>query len=121
MIEIGRLCVKTAGRDAGLKCAIIEVIDETYVKIDGQTRARKCNIAHLEPLGTVLELKKNAGHDEVLKALKKQGIEIAERGEKGKETSKAEKSAKPSKKRAKSLSEPKKAKETDKQPKKAKN
>jgi large subunit ribosomal protein L14e len=118
MIEIGRLCIKTAGRDAGLKCVVTEVVDATYVKIDGQTRARKCNIGHLEPLGQVLELKKNAGHEDVLKAFKKIGVEIE--GKKEKETSKAEKSPKPSKKRGNSVSEPKKAKEADKQPKKAK-
>jgi large subunit ribosomal protein L14e len=120
MIEIGRLCIKTAGRDAGLKCVVTEIIDNTYVKIDGQTRARKCNIWHLEPLNQIVELKKNPGHDEIIKALKKQGIEIAERKEKGREKPKAEKPVKPSKKRDKNASEPKKAKDADKQPKKAK-
>ena len=50
MFEIGRLCVKIAGRDAGLKCLVVEVIDDNYVLIDGQTRRRKCNIKHLEPV-----------------------------------------------------------------------
>jgi len=79
MFEIGRLCVKIAGRDAGLKCLVVEVIDDNYVLIDGQTRRRKCNIKHLEPLDKVLKVKKGLAHDEVLKELKKEGIEIKEK------------------------------------------
>ena len=61
MIEIGRVCVKTAGRDAGLKCVVID-IDKKLVLIDGQTRRRKCGIAHLEPTKDVLKIKKGASH-----------------------------------------------------------
>lgn len=64
MIEAGRVCVKTAGRDAGLMCVIVENIDDVYVKIDGQTRRRKCNVAHLEVTDKMLSLKKGS-HDEV--------------------------------------------------------
>jgi large subunit ribosomal protein L14e len=63
MIEIGRLCVKTAGRDAGLKCIIVDILDDKFVLIDGETRRRKCNILHLEPLKDVIKIKKNASHD----------------------------------------------------------
>ena len=76
MYEIGRLCVKLAGRDARKKCVIIEVLDNTYVMIDGQTRRRKCNINHLEPLDKVLKVKKNATHSEIKIVLKKEGIEV---------------------------------------------
>ena len=72
MIEIGRVCVKLAGRDAGKKCVIIDVLDHRFVLIDGETRRRKCNIMHLEPLSEVLKVSKNAPHHEVAKAL---GIE----------------------------------------------
>ena len=48
-IEIGRICVKTAGRDASKKCVIIDLLDDKYVLIDGETRRRKCNIIHIEP------------------------------------------------------------------------
>jgi len=64
MIETGRVCIKTAGRDAGLMCVIVEKIDDVYVMIDGQTRRRKCNVAHLEVTDNVLPLKKGS-HDEV--------------------------------------------------------
>ena len=118
MIEIGRMCVKTAGRDAGLKCVIVEIIDDTFVRIDGQTRARKCNIRHLEPLGIKLELGKGAAHEEVLRALKKQGVEIAEPEKK--RAKKAEKSAKPTKKRDKAAKEQEKSEKTGKPAKQAK-
>jgi len=78
MYEIGRLCVKLAGRDARMKCVIIEVLDNNYVMIDGQTRRRKCNINHIEPLDKVLKLKKKATHSEVKTALKKEGIEVVD-------------------------------------------
>jgi large subunit ribosomal protein L14e len=58
MYQIGRLCVKLAGRDARKKCVIIDVLDNNFVMIDGQTRRKKCNIRHLEPLDKVLKIKK---------------------------------------------------------------
>lgn len=79
MIEIGRLCVKTAGRDSGKKCLIVEIIDDKYVLIDGLTRRRICNIAHLEPTEKVLKIKEKASHDEAIKALEKEGIKVKEK------------------------------------------
>ena len=78
MIEIGRLCVKTAGRDAGLKCIIIDIIDNNYVLIDGQTRRRKCNILHLEPLKEVIDVRKNASHENIREEFKKLSLEARE-------------------------------------------
>ncbi len=78
MIEVGRLCVKLAGRDAGLKCVIVEVIDDNYVLIDGQTRRRKCNVNHLEPLKQLVKIKKGASRAEVKKAFKELNLEVRE-------------------------------------------
>ena len=78
MIEIGRLCVKIAGRDAGKKGVIIDILDDKFVLVDGETRRRKVNVLHIEPLNQVVEIKKNASHDEVAKALKELGIEARE-------------------------------------------
>ena len=75
MIEIGRLCVKIAGRDAGKKCLIIDVLDDKYVLIDGETRRRRSNVMHLEPLNQVLKVEKDATHGDVLRALKEIGVE----------------------------------------------
>jgi len=92
MIEIGRIYVKTAGRDAGLKCVIIDILDDKFVLIDGETRRRKCNILHLEPLNQVVKIKKNANHEEVSKVLK--DIDIMAR-----ETKPKPKTKRPKKKR----------------------
>ena len=78
MIDVGQICIKIAGRDAGKTCVVIEKIDNTYVMIDGQTRRKKCNIMHLEPVGTALKIKKGASHAEVAKEFSKLKIEMRE-------------------------------------------
>ncbi|MCL2686941.1 MAG: 50S ribosomal protein L14e [Methanobrevibacter sp.] len=56
-IEVGRVCVKTAGREAGEKCVIVEIIDENFVEVVGASvKNRRCNINHLEPLEETLEV-----------------------------------------------------------------
>jgi len=77
-IEIGRLVVKTAGRDAGLKAVIIDILDGNYVLIDGETRRRKCNILHIEPLKDAIKIKKNASHEDVKKEFEKLRLKIRE-------------------------------------------
>ena len=69
MLDIGRVCMKIAGRDAGKVGVIIDVLEAPYVLIDGEVRRRKCNILHLEPLERKVEIKKNASHADVVKAL----------------------------------------------------
>ncbi len=79
MFEVGRLCVKIAGRDAQGKCLVVDILDNRFVLIDGQTRRRKCNIMHLEPMESVLKIKKGASHDEVVKVLDSIGIKVTEK------------------------------------------
>lgn len=79
MVNIGQLCVKIAGRDAGKECLVIKKLDNAYVMIDGATRRRKCNLEHLEILPQVADIKKEADHEEVVSALKKLGVEIKEK------------------------------------------
>lgn len=76
MIEVGRLCVKIAGREAGKKCVIVDVLDKNYAMIDGEVRRKKCNIAHLEPLDQILKLKKNASSSDVESEFKKLGLTV---------------------------------------------
>ena len=73
-VEIGRLCMKTAGRDAGRECLIIDKIDNNFVMIDGNTRRRKCNIKHLEILPKTVKISAKATHDQVMKALEQLGV-----------------------------------------------
>lgn len=57
-IEVGRVCVKLAGREAGEKCVIIEVIDEKFVEVVGSAvKNRRCNVKHLEPIDQTIEVK----------------------------------------------------------------
>jgi|SaaInlStandDraft_3_1057020.scaffolds.fasta_scaffold00682_7 large subunit ribosomal protein L14e len=79
MMEIGRVCVKIAGRDAGKKGIIVDILDDNYALIDGQTRRKKCNFKHLEPLDKVVSIVKGADTKVVIDALKKEGIECVEK------------------------------------------
>jgi large subunit ribosomal protein L14e len=91
MFEVGRVCVKIAGRDAGKRCVIVDLIDKNFVMVDGETRRRKCNIRHLEATRTVVDLAKGAENKDVAAAMKSSGIEVAEK----KLAVAAEKTAKP--------------------------
>ena len=76
MIDVGRVCVKIAGRDAGKKAVVVEKIDSNFVLIDGQTRRRKCSISHLEPLNKTLDIKKGDSHDKIVAAFKTLNIDV---------------------------------------------
>ena len=75
VMEVGRVCVKLAGREAGEKCVIVDVIDRTHVLVSGQNvKRRRCNIRHLEPLPNKLEVPKGASDEEVKRALESAGL-----------------------------------------------
>jgi large subunit ribosomal protein L14e len=69
VFNVGTVCVKVAGRDAGKTCVIIEAAKDGYVIIEGETRRRKCNVRHIEPLDRIIEIKAGASHEQVMKAL----------------------------------------------------
>ena len=74
VIQIGRIIVKTNGREAGKKGVIIDVINPNYVLVAGPkpltgVRRRKCNIRHIEPTDKVLSLKRDASDEDVLAAV----------------------------------------------------
>lgn len=74
--DIGRLVVKTMGREAGYHAVIVDIIDKNYILIDGpKVRRRRVNYNHIEPLDEVIDLKKGADHKAVEKAIKSAGIE----------------------------------------------
>ncbi len=68
-LEVGRLIVKTAGRDAGKLGVIVEKINDHMVLIDGQVRRRKCNVAHLETLDQKIDIKPKTSTSEIQKEL----------------------------------------------------
>ena len=64
-IEVGRICVKTLGREAGKKCVIVDIVDKNFVLITGPKtvtgiKRRRANINHLEPTNEKIEMKKGA-------------------------------------------------------------
>ncbi len=74
--DIGRLCVKTMGREAGYYCVIVDVIDKNYLLIDGlKVRRRRVNYNHIEPITETLEINKGASHEQVEAAIKKAKLE----------------------------------------------
>ena len=73
-IETGRVCVKTAGKDAGKYCVITKVIDNSFVEITGPkalsgVMRQKSNNKHIDATGDKLEISKGASDEDVLKAV----------------------------------------------------
>ena len=67
------MCVKTSGREAGMKCVIVDVIDKNFVLVTGPpkltgVKRRRTNVKHLEPTSEAVEVKKGATDEEVMKA-----------------------------------------------------
>ena len=59
--EVGRVAVKTQGREAGLYCVVVDIVDRSYVLVDGvKVRRRRWNVKHLVPTPDKIELKKGA-------------------------------------------------------------
>lgn len=77
-IEIGRICVKIAGREAGRKCVIVDIIDENFTLITGppevtKVKRRRVNVSHIEPTDMSIDIRRGANDDEIVKALKTTG------------------------------------------------
>jgi len=77
-IEVGRICIKEAGRDTGKKCIVIDVMDKSFVLITGPKKItgikrRRVNINHLMPLEDKLEVKRGASDEEVTQVLEAAG------------------------------------------------
>lgn len=59
LVEVGRVCIKKLGRDAGDKAVVTKVIDKNFVEIMTHTRpkSRRANIKHLEFLNEKIDAK----------------------------------------------------------------
>lgn len=56
-IDIGRVCIKTAGREAGNVCVILDIVDKNFVEVVGpNVKHRRCNIKHLEPTNKKIDI-----------------------------------------------------------------
>ncbi|MEM5812457.1 MAG: 50S ribosomal protein L14e [Candidatus Aenigmatarchaeota archaeon] len=79
MFDVGRICMKIAGREAGKYCVVIKKLDSNFVLVTGpksvtNVKRRKCNILHLEPLSETIKIKEDASDDEVISAYEEASI-----------------------------------------------
>ncbi len=77
-MEVGRICVKTVGREAGKKCIIVDIVDKNFVLITGPKtvsgiKRRRANINHLEPTQEKIDVNRGATDEEATEALKEAG------------------------------------------------
>src|SRR3989338_9919311 len=79
---IGRLCTKLAGRESGRTAIIVEVLEGSFVVIDGQVKRRRCNLQHLELFPQQFEIYKDASSAEISQLLEKEGISVKQPKEK---------------------------------------
>ncbi|MCD6264164.1 50S ribosomal protein L14e [Candidatus Bathyarchaeota archaeon] len=75
-IEVGRICIKTRGREAGRRCVIVDIIDRNFVLVTGPkdvtgVRRRRVNMSHLKPTEEKIEISRGASDDEVRAALQR--------------------------------------------------
>jgi len=65
MMELGRIVVKIAGREAGRYAVIVNKTDDSFVTITGPksitgVKRRKCSIFHIEPTSEKFEISPDA-------------------------------------------------------------
>jgi len=77
-IEVGRICVKISGREAGNKCVIVDLIDKNFVLVTGpkeitRIKRRRANVSHIEPTEDKIDIERGASDENVTKALKAAG------------------------------------------------
>ncbi len=74
-IEVGRICVKVAGREDGHRCVIVDLIDKNFVLTTGPkeitgVKRRRVNVSHLEPTERTVKIERGASDGDVAKAIK---------------------------------------------------
>jgi len=77
--QVGRIVVKTCGRDAGSKGVVVSILGGSRVLVTGPTRLtglrrRAVNVLHLLPTEYRVEVRREASDEEVLKALEESGL-----------------------------------------------
>ena len=77
-MEVGKICIKITGREAGKKCIVVDLVDKNFVLITGpkevtEIKRRRVNINHLEPTPEKIAINRGATDEEVTEALKTAG------------------------------------------------
>lgn len=69
--EVGRICVKTAGRDAGRRCVIVDLMDKNFALVAGpKVRRRRVNVNHIKPLDEKIAVEKGATDEQIAALMK---------------------------------------------------
>src|SRR3989344_5737436 len=76
VLDVGRVCMKIAGRDSNKIAVVIKKLDDNHVLIEGNVRRKKCNVKHLEPLNKILKIKEEETGDKIRELLQKKYIEL---------------------------------------------
>lgn len=86
VLEVGRVCLKIAGREAGKYCIVIKPAgkskeEKSFVFVTGPrlltgVKRRKCNIDHLKATEYKLEISDDATDEQVIAAYEKAGLII---------------------------------------------
>lgn len=74
-IEIGRVCVKIVGREAGCKCVIVDLVDKNFVLVTGPSsltgvKRRRVNSKHIKLTEFKIDIDRGCEDKGVLKAIK---------------------------------------------------
>jgi large subunit ribosomal protein L14e len=79
-MEVGRIVVVIAGRRAGQKAVVVDVIDRNFVLVTGaglnKVKRRRMNVKHLEPLPEKVSIERSADDEAVKAALEQAGISL---------------------------------------------
>lgn len=73
-IDVGRVCVKLVGREAGKKCIIVDLVDKNFVLITGPkqvngVKRRRVNVNHIETTERKVAIRRGETDEELIKAL----------------------------------------------------
>jgi len=88
-VDVGRICVKLTGREAGKKCIIVDVVDRNFVLVTGPkqvngVKRRRVNLNHIEPTERRVNIRRGESDEEVVKALDEETLAYLRTGVKPK-------------------------------------
>lgn len=78
-LQVGRVCVKTRGREKGHKCIIVDLIDKNYLLITGPAKVsgvkrRRVNVKHVQPLEHTIDVMRGMSDDEIEEVITQHGF-----------------------------------------------
>ena len=78
-IQIGRICVKTQGREKGLKCIIADIIDKNFLLVTGPptisgVKRRRVNVKHIQPLDYMIGINRGMSDEEIVEVVAQKNL-----------------------------------------------